>query len=351
MKHSRAALASLVALCQLALLSCEQTAVVGKLCVQSPCAAEAPMDPPVAGSCASPPCQPYTSDEPEPCTPLTLDARQPLDIYMMVDNSGSLLFSWEHMRQALQEFFRDPASVGVGVGIQFFGESCDARSYAEPLVPIGQLPDNAAQLSAAIPLLPVEDTPTRPALEGAIGYAREWARQKPGHKVIVLLITDGLPEECDSTVENVTRVAHEGFRGSPSVQTFVVGIDAIAGIFEAIAAFAQAGGSQPMTVASGVAADLRRALADVRDMARVCELSLPVGAAVAANRLRLQHVASDGAISTLSEVADASSCDSARQDFYVDDRSAPTRLYACPASCERWRAGGEVQLLAGCPAP
>jgi hypothetical protein len=235
------------------------------------------------------------------------------------------------------------------VGLQFFGESCDASTYAQPLVPIGPLPDNAARLVAAIPLLPVEDTPTRPALEGAITYARSWAQHKPGHKVIVLLVTDGFPEECDSTVENVTQVASDGFHGSPSVQTFVVGIDSLAGLFDAIAAFATAGGSQPMTVVRDVASELRRALSDVRDSARSCELTWPAGVSAVQGVSRLQHTALDGAVSSLPEVLGAAQCGSQTAGFYFDERAAPTRVLACPASCERLRTGGAVRLLTGCP--
>ena len=51
----------------------------------------------------------------------------PLDVFLMVDSSGSMDFKtaegiskWSAMRQALGEFLVDPASNGLGVGIAFF---------------------------------------------------------------------------------------------------------------------------------------------------------------------------------------------------------------------------------------
>src|SRR6187399_975097 len=51
----------------------------------------------------------------------------PLDIYIMFDQSGSMLNDvggltrLEAVQQATREFLRDPASTGIGVGIGYFG--------------------------------------------------------------------------------------------------------------------------------------------------------------------------------------------------------------------------------------
>jgi hypothetical protein len=53
--------------------------------------------------------------------------RLPIDLYMMIDVSASMLqktadgpTKWEAVRSALSSFFGEPQSVGIGVGLQFF---------------------------------------------------------------------------------------------------------------------------------------------------------------------------------------------------------------------------------------
>lgn len=129
-----------------------------------------------------------------------ISERKRLDVYMMIDDSASMIPWWLPTVDALNMFFHDVGSAGIGVGMQFFGTACEPESYAKPLVPIAALPGNAAALQQAIPPIPVDETATLPALQGAIMHARSWSLQNPDATVIVLLVTDGLPEECSSTL-------------------------------------------------------------------------------------------------------------------------------------------------------
>src|SRR5262249_19705079 len=52
----------------------------------------------------------------------------PLDIFIMQDQSGSMkettstgATKWEAVKAAIKTFVSDPASAGIGVGLQFFG--------------------------------------------------------------------------------------------------------------------------------------------------------------------------------------------------------------------------------------
>jgi hypothetical protein len=138
------------------------------------------------------------------------------------------------------------ASANIGMGVKFFGTDspCDPQVYTEPDVPIAPLPDNVANLAAAIPSFPFESTPTLPALQGAILYARTWANNHRGSKVVVWLITDGIPNGCGSTVENVAQAAAEGRAGSISIPTYVIGI----GNLQALDPIAKAGGTEKATI-------------------------------------------------------------------------------------------------------
>jgi hypothetical protein len=96
-----------------------------------------------------------------------------LDIYVMLDDSGSMFPWWPFTLDAVKQFVKAPESAGISMGFKFFGSDdvCDPQAYATPAVPIAPLPDNAANIEAALPFMPIESTPTQPALQGAITYA------------------------------------------------------------------------------------------------------------------------------------------------------------------------------------
>jgi hypothetical protein len=289
--------------------------------------------------------------EGEECAADSYEAQaRKLDIYMVVDDSGSMIPWWPGTLEAINMFFSDPGSEGIGVGVQFFGSDCDAAYYATPRVGIGDLPGHTTTLQQAFPLAPFEGTATVPAMQGAIQHAREWTMQNPDSKTVVLLVTDGLPDDCGSTVQGVVDAASEGFNGSPSIQTFVVGI----GIgLDALNQFAQAGGTgQALLVQPGAAQELVQALNDIRGEALPCDYALPEGADadVAANTVNMRYTTPDGVKTNIGWVPSAADCDAAAGGWHYDDPNAPARLVACQTSCEQLKSvGGEVQVVLGCP--
>jgi hypothetical protein len=215
-------------------------------------------------------------------------------------------------------------------------------------VPIAALPGNIAALQQAFPPLPLQETATLPALQGAIMHARQWSMDHPDAKTIVLLVTDGLPEECNSTIENVAQAAREGFAGTPSITTYVVGIGDIAALNQ----FAADGGSgKALVTAPGAGAELVKALNAIRGAALPCEFALPASAsALQPGQVNLRHEDASGQQRIIGAVRDQKTCHPTQGGWYFDDPAAPERLVACEQSCRDMNAGGgTVKVLLGCP--
>src|ERR1700733_1537399 len=117
--------------------------------------------------------------------------QQPLDMYVMLDQSRSMDddTKWTSVTGALKSFFAQPSAAGIGVGLQYFGldsggdgSSCTASDYATPEIEIGALPGASSSLSSSLDAHgPTSDTPTFPALQGAVDHAKSWASTPPGH--------------------------------------------------------------------------------------------------------------------------------------------------------------------------
>ncbi len=113
---------------------------------------------------------------------------------------------------ALKTFFADPKSNGLNASLQFFPLSpldCSESLYATPRVAMRELPDPSAFGQAIDAEGPnVFSTPTLPALRAAIAYLRTVkANQaaKNGGRVAIVLVTDGEPVGCGSSVSSVSK--------------------------------------------------------------------------------------------------------------------------------------------------
>jgi hypothetical protein len=267
-----------------------------------------------------------------------------LDIYVMFDNSGSMIPWWPAVTDALSSFVDDPRSAGIGVGIQYFGQSCDVNTYATPKVPIAPLPGNAAAIKGSYPL-PFADTPTTPALQGAITHARSWAEDHPESKVVVFLVTDGMPDDCNSTVDTTAAQARLGLEGSPSIPTYVLGI----GNGLALDAIAQAGGTDKAIVVGATKDAVYQAMSEIRGAALPCDYAVPDDAEDP-NLVNLTLKTGDKT-TTIPNVGTEAGCEgSTKGGWYYND--GKTRLIACDATCNDFNeaeAGSSVDVVLGCP--
>jgi hypothetical protein len=191
-----------------------------------------------------------------------------VDLFIEQDLSGSMTTSfgtsptrWDAVRMGINAFASAPQSAGMGLGIGYFPlvgpgtpcttnaqcgtfgvctggicqgtggtDSCLVSDYAVPSVPIALLPGNAAAIQASTAAhMANGGTPQEEGLEGALSYAKSWAISHPTHKVAVLLITDGLPNECSPNMNVATDTANIAAvyaAGSPAIKTHVIGIAA-----------------------------------------------------------------------------------------------------------------------------
>lgn len=301
-----------------------------------------------------------------------------LDMLILMDGSKSMKDEvaggpkWDLVQAALRGFLSDPDSAGIGVGVTYFGVpvgydagdlvvSCDVADYAAPAVAIATLPQNAPAILASLAAyLPQGGTPTRPALVGAIEYANAWLVGHRTHQMIVVVATDGEPNDCESTVLAVSQVAADALAARPSIRTYVIGVgDSLTSLDQV----ASAGGTEHAYIVDTnvtTAESFVVALNSIRGEARLpCQYEIPVPDPAAGRQVDYESVnvaftesadAAQGGRVILLQVPNERSCDAAGGGWYYDDPSAPTSIKLCGSTCSRVEVDirGQVEVLVGC---
>jgi hypothetical protein len=239
--------------------------------------------------------------------------------------------------------------------------SCDVTDYSTPAVPIAPLPGNAGALTSSIDSIdPTGNTPTSAALRGAIERAKAHAQENPDHRVAIVFATDGLPTSCAPTdINQIGQIANQAYQGSPSIQTFVIGVFAPgeASAQQNLNTIAQNGGTGTafMVDASGnVSQQFQAALDKIRGATLSCDFQLPKPEAGTVDFGKVNvDVKSDVGTSKLYYTGGADKCDPQQGGWYYDvDPAAgtPTRIIVCPATCSAFEStpGLTVKILLGC---
>jgi hypothetical protein len=342
----------------------------------------------IGGGCAS------SSSKAEPI---------PLDIFIMLDQSGSMLQDagngmnkWQTVKAAITAFTQDDASEGIGLGLQYFGlptplipgcsaqactvdtdctggcgpcgpsgvcqapfnpdeDSCNAIDYAWAEVPIQTLPDvQPAILSSLQMHAPGTNTPTQPALDGAIQYAKAWQIAHPDHITVVAFATDGDPAICGTDLEVINGIAEAGFTGTPSIKTFVVGVG---GSLIALDGIAAAGGT---TEAFNVDFDpdatelFLDALNTIRGAALPCTYQIPPppeGMVEDFGLVNVEYTPGDGGpTQVIPKVEDEADCPTDGAGWYYDDNATPTQIILCDVTCDLISQDitAQVDIAIGC---
>ena len=321
--------------------------------------------------------------------------RQPLDMYFLVDQSGSMAegnpSKWAAVSSALTSFFADPANSGTGAGIGYFpltmgggsmmpstctmatngmngcicilgfcidtmavnfGGSCTGSDYSMPAVPIQLLPGVAPMLQMSLQSHgPGGGTPTYPALQGAYQYATGWAKANLGRRTVFVLATDGEPTGCGNT-NNVQQIATDlvapALAGNPPLSTFVIGVG---NSLNSLNQLAMAGGTkQAFIVDTGgdVAKQFAMALDAIRGQAASCNFAIKSDGTVDPTKVNASYTPVNGAPVDLFGVPDQNGCTANGNYWYYN--ADKTQIILCPYMCQTLsQMGGSVQVVLGCP--
>jgi hypothetical protein len=193
-------------------------------------------------------------------------------------------------------------------------------------------------------MMPNGRTPTRMAMLGAVQYATTFQIANPMRKVAIVLATDGIPNDCQSTVPAVAAVAATAFGGMPSIPTYVLGVGPETGNLDQIA---MSGGTKMayMVTNSGAAALLAAMNAIRTQVTTTSTTTTTTGTKIAcsqpidlsqrdvdwAKAIMTREV--NGMTTVVPPVADLAACAGA-EGWYYDDPKNPTQLVFCPATCD-----------------
>lgn len=294
----------------------------------------------------------------------------PLDIYIMFDQSGSMLNDvggltrLDAVERATRTFLKDEASAAIRVGVGYFGfqpigqTSCTPDDYASPSVPVTL--DHDAVLRSLAEREPTGETPTGAAIRGACGYAKDWKKANADHSVVVLLLTDGEPKApmscssgtCCPTLDDAVQAAADCRRGEPQIATYVLGVGPFLDNLQQIA---RAGGTDHAYLIGDqdVERQVLQALNSIRGAASIpCELKLPEstdGMPLDYGLVNVAYQDASCAISTIYNVPSLESCDAVDGGWYYDEPTRPSSVKLCDASCDRVAApGGRLAFTVGC---
>jgi hypothetical protein len=306
----------------------------------------------------------------------------PLDIYVMFDRSCSMSCPAEQggpglcciggpnpridqVRNAMTQFLNHPESAGISVGIGYFGymqigqASCNPQDYSRADVPIGPLPQNTPALENSLRgAQPTGETPTGAAIRGACAYSTQWKAQNPGRSVVILLVTDGMPEapssgpRCVPTLQDAQAAAEECLT-QQSVPTYVLGVGANLDNLQAIA---RSGGTTQAYLTDGAAdvtGTILNALNTIRDTAKVpCKFKIPpppAGQTLNPAEVNVTYDDATGAAHIVPGAGAATNCGPTGGWFY-DNAQNPTTVELCPTSCDEVTASLVAGAVLGRPA-
>ncbi|HET9957423.1 MAG TPA: VWA domain-containing protein [Polyangiaceae bacterium] len=295
--------------------------------------------------------------------------RIPVDLYIMFDQSGSMLNDvggmtrLDAVRQAVTTFLRDSGGAAIGVGIGYFGTqpigqvSCNAADYSRPAVPVSL--NHELVIQSVSGREPTGETPTAAALTGACGYVSEYARSNPGRAAAILLVTDGTPEApvscsqggCCPTLDQAADAASSCAAGKTPIPTYVLGVGPNLDGLHRIAA---AGGTERAYLVDDrdVANSVLQALLQIRGAAQIpCDIEIPEpdpGLTLDYSKINVLSSATSCAVQPFYYVESAADCGH-ELAWHYDNNAAPSRIQLCSQACEAVnQPSTRLRVLLGC---
>lgn len=324
----------------------------------------------------------------EGCTGLTFEGENvPLDIYVMFDLSCSMSCTvdqqgccrnsedaapeseWriQPVRDAMNAFLRDPQSAGIGVGLGFFGDHavnaaidedspyCTVEEHADAAVDISVLPASSDELISTLDAgEPQGGTPTDLAIDGACQYSNSWKAENPSHKVVILLVTDGIPEHsCAANINDTVAAAQNCYDDGAGREIYVLGVQANNNdSLDQLNGIAEAGGTEQayLTDADDVEGSVLAALNAIRADATIpCTLNIPEPETGTLDYGQVNIGICDAAADTVHTyyVEDPADCDNGA--WYYEDLDGERVVQLCDPTCETVGvSGASLTLSVGC---
>jgi hypothetical protein len=342
------------------------------------------------------------------CGTGTAQARlEPVSMFVMFDRSGSMINNqtpptrWDSASMALTTFFQDPEAAGLAIALRFFphdspavgcnndaAAGCLGTACAQPLIPLMADPTvalptltamaapydtlegelvTAITNSAPTPVqmgMANQGTPTYAALDGALQWASAYqaAHPRPQQQTVVVFVTDGEPQGCDTNRANIAMLASTALMVS-GIRTYTVGLAASMNGLTFLNDLAVAGGTdQAFIVEDATAATaLVDALKAIQGSALSCNFPFPMqqDAGMAdPDKINVDYTPgaadADAGVTPMKvpffRVDNMAACTGADQ-WYYDDNMNPMQIHLCPATCDAVTAApGEPKLdiLIGC---
>jgi Mg-chelatase subunit ChlD len=316
----------------------------------------------------------------------------PLDIYFMLDRSGSmtqpfcdncsvgdcdvtwpnpptLASRWCNAINAIAGYVQDPSAQGNRAALEYFYASV-CSGYDVPSVGLVDLTAGAAQLIGSLNnQTPYDGTPTRAALEGLAAFTA--ANQQAGRVIIGILITDGDPTTCAPTDNNTMRAIVENHFNATGIHTFVVGMDgATFGNLENWASYPGAishpddpgntcgaayADCHHWNVGNGDPTSFIAALQQIQQAVLGCTFNVPIPSqgVLDPDKVAVDYDANGGSPpppEELVRVSDAANCTGADNEWHYDSNTNPTVIQLCPATCARVQTdtNASVQVRIAC---
>ena len=305
---------------------------------------ESPESSPAVASCAS------ASSESRLATATVLVA---LDRSSSMGFRTTLPTRWIPITDALKAFFSDPGSTGLNAALKLFPPrqmigSCSPSIFADPDVEVTTLPSDS--FAAVIDSRPPQGgTPTLPTLQGLLVQAQAIRAADPDANVAMVLVTDGIPAGCDSSINNVSNVAAAAL--AEQIPTYTIGVG---GDLDALNDIAIAGGTEEAVLINdadpqATQAKLAERLSEIRTASASCEVAIPeppAGKTFDPLKVSTEINSPEGDAQVVAYNVDCAS----GAGWRYDQLDNPTTILLCPQTCQALRAeeARTLSVVFGC---
>jgi hypothetical protein len=171
--------------------------------------------------------------------------------------------------------------------------------------------------------------------------------------VVIVLATDGQPNDCGSNVGNVSAVAAQGASGSPKILTFVIGVGSSLSNLDQIAQSGGTGKAFIVDTTGNVGQQFIDALNAIRGAALACEYLIPQpeGGVIDPKKVNVQYTpGSGGAPEIWPKYDNEATCPPNGDGWYYDNDASPSKVILCPGTCAKVKqdSKGQIDVLFGC---